>query len=233
MRAQLDCAAELDEDRLRNLSDWHDGRHGPQFPANGATPSYLHVSGPEFMPVRVAASSPSLSAWSGRRPIVEEMSIQSVHCSFTGMHGQSRQSSSIGAGCGSGRWLPLWMCQNDALPKRNDSASGHPGAFRGRSGPHRGLRPSGNETVPGLIGIGGHLTVPPLPHHRAYGSVPRRFARIRPQQGCRVWGGRASRNGGCVGPAGPPRVGPCASTLSASRRRWRPGTLRVPGGAVP
>src|SRR5438105_10358006 len=27
----------------------------------------------------------------------------------------------------------------------------------------------------GLIGIGGHLAVPPLPHHRVYGSVPRRF----------------------------------------------------------
>jgi hypothetical protein len=25
------------------------------------------------------------------------------------------------------------------------------------------------------IGIGGHLAMPPLPHHRAYGSVPRRF----------------------------------------------------------
>ena len=65
------------------------------------------------------------------------------------------------------------------------------------------------------------------------GSVPRRFARIKPQHGCRVWGGRASRNGGCVGPAGPPRVRPCASTPSASRRRWPPGTLRVPGGGVP
>ena len=28
---------------------------------------------------------------------------------------------------------------------------------------------------PASIGIGGHLTMPPLPHHRAYGSVPRRF----------------------------------------------------------
>ena len=28
-----------------------------------------------------------------------------------------------------------------------------------------------------LIGIGGHLAMPPLPHHRAYGSVPRRFGR--------------------------------------------------------
>ena len=83
------------------------------------------------------------------------------------------------------------------------------------------------------IGIGGHLTMPPLPHHRAYGSVPRRFDRIRPQQGCRVWGGRAGRNGGCVGPAGPPHVRPCASTPSASQRRWRLGPLRVPGGGAP
>jgi hypothetical protein len=28
---------------------------------------------------------------------------------------------------------------------------------------------------PSVIGIGGHLAAPPLPHHRAYGSVPRRF----------------------------------------------------------
>ena len=28
---------------------------------------------------------------------------------------------------------------------------------------------------PPVIGIGGHLAMPPLPHHRAYGSVPRRF----------------------------------------------------------
>ena len=32
-----------------------------------------------------------------------------------------------------------------------------------------------------LIGIGGHLAVPPLPHHRAYGSVPRRFGRLKGQ----------------------------------------------------
>src|SRR5262249_43821049 len=30
-----------------------------------------------------------------------------------------------------------------------------------------------------LIGIGGSLAAPPLPHHRAYGSVPRRFARVK------------------------------------------------------
>ena len=32
------------------------------------------------------------------------------------------------------------------------------------------------------IGIGGRLATPPLPHHRAYGSVPRRFDRVRPAQ---------------------------------------------------
>jgi hypothetical protein len=32
----------------------------------------------------------------------------------------------------------------------------------------------GGEVAP-MIGIGGHLAVPPLPHHRAYGSRTRRF----------------------------------------------------------
>ena len=31
------------------------------------------------------------------------------------------------------------------------------------------------------IGIGGRLAAPPLPHHRAYGSVPRRFGRVSSQ----------------------------------------------------
>jgi len=29
-----------------------------------------------------------------------------------------------------------------------------------------------------MIGIGGHLAMSPLPHHRAYGSVPRRFGQL-------------------------------------------------------
>ena len=37
------------------------------------------------------------------------------------------------------------------------------------------LRPKNAWT---LIGIGGHLAMSPLPHHRAYGSVPRRFGRL-------------------------------------------------------
>jgi transposase len=35
---------------------------------------------------------------------------------------------------------------------------------------------------PASIGIGGHLTMPPLPHHRAYGSVPRRFGGLSTHQ---------------------------------------------------
>jgi hypothetical protein len=40
-------------------------------------------------------------------------------------------------------------------------------------------RRSGGRLITGIgvgwIGIGGYLAMPPLPHHRAYGSVPRRF----------------------------------------------------------
>jgi putative transposase len=39
----------------------------------------------------------------------------------------------------------------------------------------RPARPSLARCSPPSIGIGGHLAMPPLPHHRAYGSVPRRF----------------------------------------------------------
>src|SRR3954468_3549870 len=43
-------------------------------------------------------------------------------------------------------------------------------------GPTSGLGPK--------IGIGGRLTAPPLPHHRAYGSVPRRFGGLSVHQLC-------------------------------------------------
>lgn len=33
-----------------------------------------------------------------------------------------------------------------------------------------------------MIGIGESLTAPPLPHHLAYGSVPRRFDRVERQR---------------------------------------------------
>ena len=38
-----------------------------------------------------------------------------------------------------------------------------------------GARVNLNMMFAGVIGIGGRLATPPLPHHRAYGSVPRRF----------------------------------------------------------
>src|SRR5271157_1971205 len=40
---------------------------------------------------------------------------------------------------------------------------------------------------PPSIGIGGRLTTPPLPHHRAYGSVSRRFGGLS-TRGCRAFG---------------------------------------------
>src|SRR6516165_8882530 len=38
--------------------------------------------------------------------------------------------------------------------------------------------------LPGSMGIGGHLAMPPLPHHRAYGSVPRRFGGLSARDRC-------------------------------------------------
>src|SRR5438067_9206861 len=67
-----------------------------------------------------------------------------------------------------------------------------------------------------MIGIGGHLAVPPLPHHRAYGSVPRRFDWVKLGQGHGVGGDRASRNSGCAGLVGPPGVRTYAKTPSES-----------------
>src|SRR5260221_12144953 len=45
------------------------------------------------------------------------------------------------------------------------------------------------------IGIGGHLAVPPLPHHRAYGAVPRRFDPVKRATRNRVRGEPGSRSG--------------------------------------
>ncbi|HKN30693.1 MAG TPA: hypothetical protein VJY34_23605, partial [Roseiarcus sp.] len=45
-----------------------------------------------------------------------------------------------------------------------------------------------------MIGIGGCLAAPPLPHHLAYGSVPRRFDRVKLGRARRFGGDRASRN---------------------------------------
>ena len=87
--------------------------------------------------------------------------------------------------------------------------------------------------IAGLIGIGGRLTAPPLPHHRAYGSVPRRFDRVKLWREHGVGEDRVSRNSGCAVPVGPPGVLTCARTPSANRRRPLHGTSIRRDGAVP
>src|SRR6476619_8130781 len=89
-----------------------------------------------------------------------------------------------------------------------------------------------NGSFGSMIGIGGHLAVPPLPHHRAYGSVPRRFDWVKLGQRHGVGEDRVSRNSGCAGLVGPPGVRTCARTPSVNRRRLLHGTLARHDGAV-
>src|SRR5204862_6141140 len=110
--------------------------------------------------------------------------------------------------------------------------------FRGGSpGPRRGTGIESGAISTGsfapTIGIGGHLAAPPLPHHRAYGSVPRRFDRVKLEQQQRVGEDRGRRNTGCAEPVGPPDVLTCARTRSASRRQPPRGTSAHHGAAVP
>src|SRR6516164_11696781 len=69
------------------------------------------------------------------------------------------------------------------------------------------------------IGIGGHLAMPPLPHHRAYGSVPRRFDWVKLGRRRGVGEDRVSRSSDCAGLVGPPGVRTCARTPSVNQRR--------------
>jgi pyruvate/2-oxoglutarate dehydrogenase complex dihydrolipoamide dehydrogenase (E3) component len=105
----------------------------------------------------------------------------------------------------------------------------------GRSGEEVRLRvrASSGEQQIASIGIGGHLAMPPLPHHRASGSVPRRFDRVKLEQEHRVGEDRGRRNTGCAGPVGPPDVRTCARTRSASRRQPPRETSARRGAAVP
>src|SRR6516165_9149624 len=86
--------------------------------------------------------------------------------------------------------------------------------------------------LPWVIGIGGHLAVPPLPHHRAYGSRTRRFDWVKLNQEHEVEGDRVSRSSGCAGPVGPPGVRTCARAPSVNRRRPLHGTWVRHDGAV-
>src|SRR5271169_2549740 len=86
---------------------------------------------------------------------------------------------------------------------------------------------------PPLIGIGGRLATPPLPHHRAYGSVPRRFDRVRLGRAHRYGEDRASRNSCCAAPVGPPDVRTCARARLVNQLRPRPRTWLRRDGVTP
>src|SRR3954451_22635470 len=68
------------------------------------------------------------------------------------------------------------------------------------------------------IGIGGHLTMPPLPHHRAYGSVSRRFGGLSARQ--RLHGKQSKTFEALVG------EGP----MQCARRTQSPWSLRTEDG---
>src|SRR5260370_36129023 len=76
-----------------------------------------------------------------------------------------------------------------------------------------------NGWVASEIGIGGRLATPPLPHHRAYGSVPRRFDRVKLAQASRVGGDEESRRSDFAGRDGPPGVRTCARVRSVNRQQ--------------
>src|SRR5215213_5754659 len=83
-----------------------------------------------------------------------------------------------------------------------------------------------------LIGIGGSLTAPPLPHHRAYGSVPRRFDRVKRLAMPPLEEGRSSRRRRWAAPAALSHGEPCASTQTRPRLRRPRGSETHPDGAI-
>jgi hypothetical protein len=70
-----------------------------------------------------------------------------------------------------------------------------------------------------LIGTGGRLAAPLLPHNRAYRSVPGRFDRVNPPRRCRAGAIRDHRKYGCAGLAEPPGVMTFAKICRVNRLR--------------
>jgi hypothetical protein len=75
-----------------------------------------------------------------------------------------------------------------------------------------------------LIGIGGRLTAPPLPHHLAYGSRTGAVRRVELQRAHRVEADRESRRRGYAVPFEPSGVLTFARTPSVNRPRPQQGT---------
>ncbi len=60
----------------------------------------------------------------------------------------------------------------------------------------------------------------PLPHHRAYGSVPRRFGRVKRSKRWTHEANRASRNRHWAAPAGRPHAATSPTSQSGIRQLW-------------
>ena len=76
-----------------------------------------------------------------------------------------------------------WIKNDRVGGARNDDRK----AGKGTASPdiRSRARNATTKTAVEMIGIGGHLAMSPLPHHRAYGSVPRRFGRLSNHYGSR------------------------------------------------
>src|SRR5512135_2841712 len=98
----------------------------------------------------------------------------------------------------------------------------------------RGLTPGlvGLVDTKAEIGIGGSLAPPPLPHHRAYGSVPRRFDRVKRLAMPPIEEGRSSRRTRWTMPAVLSHGEPCARIQTLPRQRRPRGSGTHPGGAI-
>jgi hypothetical protein len=72
----------------------------------------------------------------------------------------------------------------------------------------------------------------PLPHHRAYGSVPRRFGRVKRAREPPISEGQASRNTRSTALAGLPHGVPCARPQTKRRRPPPHGGEARPTDAV-
>ena len=107
--------------------DWHDGRHGPQSPANGATPSYLHVSGPKSIDVRLADCPvhPSLHGQDGdrsqRRDRYDLYITASLSCRGRAVNGRESvpdagQRSAFRCGCARMMHYPREMTRRRVTP---------------------------------------------------------------------------------------------------------------------
>ena len=100
--------------------------------------------------------------------------------------------------------------------------------FSAISGARKRLPDMGSACFGSLIGIGGCLAGPSLPHHLAYGSVPRWFDRVKLGRAHRSWEDRANRNSGCAAPNAAGLRDRLEATLTTSPKTSPPLTITSP-----